>query len=396
MFHSVVLLLSLLVFSSCGDDDNSPSGPALQDSCTNSTVEGFFCAFEAAFSAKDLEALSVLFHENFEFHCLPNDPDDALSIDTLNLMTELEIVRNMFTGEVSPDGIRVLGLSMAIAVQHFVVDASDHDGIAPGESWYKVITEMDVSVIMQDPTADDGSGINNRIVFSNQDFHLRPGPGGGLLLYRQVDRESITKTTTLPVYPGAVEQASWGAIQSLFRFIPEGSIRALIADRFDAAYGGKDIAAYTRLLDDRYEFQNLPYDPNFPELVTNWNRADELRIAGRMFSGWEDPHGSSIISIDIEQRVLTVSASTTSFDDQPAHEKWYAVQAEANLDVLIRSPIPGVDVGVFPIASFQEYIVRPDPADPVNWVIRKQTDGTQIDPEAIRLSSWGSIKYMYQ
>ena len=188
---------------------------------------------------------------------------------------------------------------------------------------------------------------------------------------------------------------------------PVDSLAATSAEKllevvFEDAYNSQDSVAYAAMLDSLYEFEMLPDDPENPLDVETWDLADELRIAGRMFSGWENPDGIKMLGIDLEMSYQGRTPSIEDFQDQPEGEIWYKAIAEVDITVIAQNPS---DSGIrnLVIFSYQDFIVKPDPDDSNLWVIRRQIDresigktGAQFFYSATPETSWGGIKSLFK
>ncbi len=154
----------------------------------------------------------------------------------------------------------------------------------------------------------------------------------------------------------------------------------LLEDYFKEVYNSQDSTGYEAMLDDRYEFENLPADPDDPLTVESWDKADELRIAGRMFSGWENPEGKKVQAIDLRILFQSEKESNTFFQDQPDGETWYDVVTEVDLTVTVNDPAASDGSGIVNkvVFSNQNFVVRPDPDAEGMWVIRRQVDQDAI------------------
>ena len=185
-----------LVFLTACDDD-SPTSPKDQEppGPIASTVEELLEeVFEDAYTRQDSVAYAAMLDTLYEFEMLP-DSVDVNTVETWDRAEELRIAGRMFSGWTNADGIKVLGIDLVISLQGKVPSTDFFQDQPGGQTWYKAITEVDLKVITQDPSSNDGSGIINRVVFSNQDFVVRPDPNGSELwvIRRQVDRELISK-----------------------------------------------------------------------------------------------------------------------------------------------------------------------------------------------------------
>jgi hypothetical protein len=175
------------------------------------------------------------------------------------------------------------------------------------------------------------------------------------------------------------------------------SVEALLTETFENAYNTMDTTAYESTLDDRYEFELLP-GPGvglFGEEM--WDRETEMLITRRMFSGWSNADGVSVLQIALEMTYLGKLASTDYFPEQPDGETWYKALAEVNLSVATEDPTAedGSGITVYRVFSNQEFIVRPDPGDADLWVIRRQVDRPTITKSGTEDASWSEVKLLF-
>ncbi len=406
--RSTILAITILSISlSCGNDDSPTGANSLGEGDDNpvlSTPEEVFDALEKAYNNRDLKEYEALLDENYRFHFVPSDGARPSHHDVWKADEELACTENMFSGVPNPDNKRVRALDLRIVAISTVLDSSDHDGAAPGETWYDVDAEINLIVTVLDSSAGYGGETRNHVVFSGQIFTLRPDPTreGNLLIVEQRDREPITRSR-----PGAQwsEDAQWGALKAMFRYTQDegvvSQITELLEEDFKTVYNGKDSLLYATLLDTRYEFENLPADPDNPLSVETWDRGEEMKIADRMFSGWETPEGKQVLDIDLKQTVQSVRASTTEFEDRPDGETWYLANTQVDLVILVRyhDGVDGDGLVNKVIFSGQKYWLRPKEGGAGGWAIRRQVDEDPITKSAAAATqeaSWGSVKGLFR
>ncbi len=158
------------------------------------------------------------------------------------------------------------------------------------------------------------------------------------------------------------------------RSTPEKLLEEFLAD----AYNRQDSTVYDDMLDSQYEFNLLPDTVDATEDF--WDRADELRIAGRMFSGWTNEKGIKVVTISLALAFQGKSISNDFFQDQPDGETWYKCITEVDLAVVTQDPAASDGSGIINrvVFSNQDFIVRPDPSDSQKWTVRRQTDKEAI------------------
>lgn len=387
---------AILFLTACDEDspaapkDEAPIGPVA------SSPESLLTAvFENAYNNQDSTAYAAMLDTLYEFELLPNDPGDSLNVETWDYETELSIAGHMFSGWTNGNGVKVLSINLAIVMLVVTESVEDFPDQPEGETWHKAATEVDLVVVTQDPSVNDGSGILNRVVFSRQDFVVKPDPDDLDLwvIRKQVDREPINKRGT--------EQSNWGAIKSLFLVEepePETSTPGrLLRVAFQNTYNGRDSTTYETLLDSLYEFELLP-DSVDAQSGEAWDLAEELQIAGRMFNGWTSQEGIKVMDIQLRFIYLGKTVCTDFFQDQPEGEIWYKMDTEISLKVVTQDPSAYDGNGIINrvVHSGQDFIVKPDPGDSELWVIRKQIDKDPIGKEGTEKASWGAIKSLFQ
>ena len=182
------------------------------------------------------------------------------------------------------------------------------------------------------------------------------------------------------------------------------AVERLLTVTFEDAYNRQDSVAYEAMLDERYEFENLPADPGDPLNVLTWNHADEMRITGRMFSGWTNANGVKVLDITIDITFLGDAVSTAVYEDQPEGETWHKAITEVDLLVVTQDPNSSDGSGIVNRVVYcnQDFIVRPDRDDPGSWVIRYQKDQPPITKTgfatyeaATAETTWGGVKGLF-
>ncbi len=184
--------------------------------------------------------------------------------------------------------------------------------------------------------------------------------------------------------------------------IGRGTIDSLLSLFFPEAYSNHDSIKYEETLDERYSFQKLPHDPDDPIEELFWDKAEELRIAGRMFRGTANGAGQSVESITLN---INVGATTPSFDtDQPDDEEWFDIVAIIDMTVVLNDPNQSDGTGILNllIDSEQKFIVTAEDDGAGDWVIVKQEDQQRINkgpkPGAPNTagSAWSGLKSLFR
>lgn len=397
-----VVMPALLLALACGDDD-SPVEVVNDPEPLATTPQEFIDLLETTYNEKDLDTYTALLHDDYIYHFLPDDPGHPEIHDTWGLADELIATENIFTGAITYDSIQVYGIDLEISLQAVVADTLGKMDGGRLDISYDLTTEVDLLLVTYDPTANDGSGIIYRVVFSGQDFALLSDPEreNNLLLKMQVDRESITKNRPSPL---ATEEASWGEIKKVMRYARNQSvetrIRRMLEDEFVTAYAEMDTGAYAGTLADLYEFENYPGDPGSPGEGEIWDRDEELQIAGHMFGGWENQNHEQVQSISLTQRVLEFQPNLETLAGRPAAEDWFDVITELNLTVVTvdTSFAEGEGLVNYSLVGDQKYVVQPDPDVADHWIIRRQIDR---DPNLFKTGAteepgWGAIKSLFR
>ncbi len=210
-----VALPALLLVTACGDDD-PPSSPGNQNQNPYAAATPEVLLEERlaqAYIHHDSTAYEALFDSLYQFELLMDTTD--VTHDFWDLADELRIAGRMFSGWTNPDGIKVVVIDLRIIFQgKSAVDPPLPDQ-PEGEIWYKAITVIELTILTQDPSASDGSGMVRRGTLSYQDFVVRPDPddSDSWVIRLQTDKDPITKTGS----GAATEDTAWGAIKELFR-----------------------------------------------------------------------------------------------------------------------------------------------------------------------------------
>jgi len=189
-----------------------PENEEPEDTLRNSTTSLIEQHFTAAYTSMDSAAYEEALDASYQFQLLPEDvdpdnPDQAWWDKT----TEMIIAGNMFSGRPNGDGQEVRLINLALDERLTVVDNTPYQEKPEGETWYKVMADVDLVVTVEDPS--DQEGITNYVVYSEQIFVCRPDLSDGekWVIFRQLDQPFINKNE------GGTEESSWGAVKDLFR-----------------------------------------------------------------------------------------------------------------------------------------------------------------------------------
>ena len=225
-----ILILSALLFLllSCmiEDDAKKLTGPSTPD-ITNSSPDSLIMAFEEAYSSRDSSAYATLLDSAYTFWNLEEEIDGVwYPGEWWDLDEELTIGGRMFSGWANESGANVQSISLNLHISSNTVDTTAYPGKPEGETWYRIITSVDMIIVVDDPESCDG--IMNYIVLCNQIFVVRPDPAneGLWVIYRQEDQHFANKGGTENFSCGSVKSlfrgsmtkdASWGEVKNLFR-----------------------------------------------------------------------------------------------------------------------------------------------------------------------------------
>ncbi|MBN1826658.1 MAG: hypothetical protein JW958_10350 [Candidatus Eisenbacteria bacterium] len=394
----LLLILPVLFLAAACDDDDNPAGGGNGDAYTTAdTPEKLITRFAEVYDAEDSTAYEALLDSLYIFELNPNNIDPEDPVEYWGREDEIQIARRMFSGWTNADGQHANSISLALGNITPQIDNTSYGPDLPpeGETWYRVTCFVDLRVEVTNPQSPDG--VTLFLVACDQEFVVRPDPDDPDLwvVFRQYDKESYNKIA-------ATEEASWGAVKGLFRerdtYTTADTPEKLIT-RFAEVYDAEDSTAYEELLDSLYIFELDPNNigPGYP--VEWWDREDEIRIAGRMFGGWQNPDGQHVNSIDLALSNITKRLETTSFgpDLPPEGETWYRVTCSVDLRVEVENPQSPDGVTLFLVASDQEFVVRPDPNDSGGWVVFRQYDKEPYNKiAATDNSSWGSVKQLWR
>lgn len=186
----------------------------------------------------------------------------------------------------------------------------------------------------------------------------------------------------------------------------QGTPAEAIELEFPLAYIAMDSVLYASLLDSRYTFVPLPLevDPDDPDTV--WDRAEELRIAGKMFKGRAGHRGVVVDGIDLSLHLKTNPViDATAYPGRPAGETWYKATAFVDLTVITSDPNASDGSGIvnYIVNSDQYFVMRPDPAHAGRYLVYEQTDGYSINKAGETVSatntdetSWGRVKSIFR
>lgn len=216
----------------------------------------------------------------------------------------------------------------------------------------------------------------------------------------QAESVTISGLVELTTYYFAVKSAdearNWSPISNVAAATTsESDLRRTIEglfEFFEIVYSQRDSTGYSRILDDHFEF--LIWDHFCMTDPVRWGRSRELILTGHMFNGWENPGGISVLDIDLNLTVDTLSEySGAIYPDKPLDETWWSVECDFDLLVVTADSTAGNGSGIVnrTVQSAEAFVVKPDQHDPGFWSVRHQTDN--LNDEAP--DSWGDIKRMF-
>ncbi|MBN1826659.1 MAG: hypothetical protein JW958_10355 [Candidatus Eisenbacteria bacterium] len=390
-----------LLFLPCCDDDDNPVGGGDPDPSPRGAAspESLVVLLADAYNTEDSTDYADLLDSLYVFALDPDNINPGWWTDsTWGKKTECAIAGNMFAGSTNKNGQRTNSICLTFYNITKQVDETPYAGKPAGETWWRVTAWIDLRVEVENPHSPDG--VTLFLVASDQEFVARPAPEDRTrwILFRQEDQESYGKAGS----GTAREETSWGAVKSLFHPAnmppPADSLSALI-ERFAEAYSARDSAAYAAFLDPEYVFELAPSGlfPDGP--VEWWDLGNELRIAGRMFSGWENEDVRSVESIDLAISAITSRVETGSFEgyDPFSDEPWYRIVCSIDLLVAVDDPTSMDGETLFHVTSGQEFTVRPDPGDPEEWVVFRQYDQEPYNKtRSTEEASWGAVKQLWR
>lgn len=402
VFLTLLAVPALLISLSCWDNDFVSNQPVSfeREPWTPSKFMGIVAR---AYDSENLETYQSLLDADYQYHFLPADPEEPENHPVWGIAEEVASAKNIFLQNKNASGAYVIYVELDINTIDTTLYTVELPGGGGEEIRYSVSAEVDLSAMIKYRKSGGGSGYFNYVVNSTQEFILRPHPEKKeqFLILEQFDGppgdvdESIQYDST--------EVGSWGEMKSRFRYERAPGVWGLLEDHFVDVYTSRDSSAYDDLLDPFYEFELLPDDPYDTLNVETWDRSEELRIAGRMFGGWENEEGIRVQAIDIEQMVQQMTITTTIFPDQPEGEEWYYVNCGLFLTVVAHDPTAADGTGIvnWQVLSLQDYVTRPDPDGLNTWIIRRQIDGHSISDKGASGSgsdnrSWGDIKSLFQ
>ncbi len=404
LFVALAVALPAL-FTGCGDDNN-PADPGNGDGDTTTvsagrgTIDSLLSQFfPEVYSNRKYDAYAKMLDSRYQFRKLADFPGQFDNERIWDRDEELSIARVMFDGTANANRQSVESITLNINVGS--TTPSDHADEPGNEEWFDVVAIVDMTVVISDPTQDDGTGILNLLVDSNQNFVVTEDADspGDWVVVRQEDRSSIEKSVP---GDGATEETSWGAIKDLFRVAASGrnTIDELIEEHFPEVYERRLYADYANMLDPRYTFQKLPDDPDQPVSELFWDKSEELQITERMFDGVPNLSGQRVKSISLNIQNGDISPSLDT--DQGPGEEWFDVRSIIDLTVVLHEPSQSDGTGILNllIDSEQKFIVTADPDSPNDWVIVKQEDQQSIGKAggsgATEEASWSDVKGLFR
>ena len=204
-------ILSALLFLliSCVSEDCTPTVPVTPER-TNSTPDSLIMLFEEAYNSRDSSAFAALLDSSYTFWNIVEEIDGVwYPGQWWDLDEELMIGGRMFSGWANENAASVQSITLDLIISSNTVDTTAYPGKPEGETWYRIITSVDMIIVVDDPESCDG--IMNYIVLCNQIFVVRPDPAneGLWVIYRQEDQHFANK--------GVTEETNWGAVKGLFR-----------------------------------------------------------------------------------------------------------------------------------------------------------------------------------
>lgn len=170
-------------------------------------VEGFLDTRCRVYSQMDSVAYAACLDSSYEFVPLAKHiPADWPFESPWDRTFDLRIAGDMFNARYNPDGQRVTRIQLVMTVRSIA------DSSAGGDSLLAVLALVDLLVVVEDPTSDEG--IINYVCNGDQIFLIRYAPSApsDWLIVRQIDRMPINKA--VPWF-GTVE-SSWTMIKVLF------------------------------------------------------------------------------------------------------------------------------------------------------------------------------------
>jgi hypothetical protein len=180
---------------------------------------------------------------------------------------------------------------------------------------------------------------------------------------------------------------------------PESSSLSLL-DSLVSSYAHMDSVRYGSLLDSLYWFELLPEDV-VPDSASGWNRAAELRIAGRMFHMRYAPDERRFLGVGLDLRLKSVEIDFAAYDGKPSSETWYRMIAAVDVHLVVEDPHAADQSGItnYVVDSDQIFVLRPDPLDEERFLIVRQIDRPSpwMDkrPSGTVDISWGALKKIW-
>lgn len=299
-----------------------------------------------------------LLHSSFEF--LSCAGDTARGIAPIFTCEEvLDALRQIRYHRDNPNGWRTTSARLSLDPKSIVENEDHHVDKAANETWWDVRTGTRLDVTFLGPDGEE----QEVTIAAEQLWVLRSNRNdGGLRLYRQYDSGTS---------PGAGPM-TWGYLFAMF--LPEDP--EAVVGRLVHAYAAGDPEGYTACLDDSFHFEMKPANPNDP--APGWGRAEEVRIADRVFGGWTNANDQAVTTVSLFASVLRVDPVYGGYPDRNHREAWYEVTTGATVSFLVDEGDGLSPVGYGNTADHR-FIVRPDGRVPVRYKVYRHLDPEPLD-----------------
>ncbi len=147
--------------------------------------------FPEHYSNQDSIDYEEMLDDRYSFQKLPDEPDDPIETLFWDKTEEMRIAGRMFRGTPNGAGQSVESITLNINVgsttPSFDTDQPDD------EDWFDVVAIVDMTVVLNDPSQSDGSGILNLLIDSEQKFIVtedKDSPGDWVVV-KQEDQARI-------------------------------------------------------------------------------------------------------------------------------------------------------------------------------------------------------------
>jgi hypothetical protein len=262
------------------------------------------------------------------------------------------------------------------------------------ESWYRIDVEYNITVQTVSGVDFKGNRLKAQLV-------VRPTEVDGEDIWRIVEWRDIGDDGAVAssAYTGAVAETSWGRIKAFYRgsFFRDLATQDDVLYNLELSYTMRSIVQFTRLLDDDFVFFFSEADYNEGGVPVSWDRPSEVGANTNLLDRHLD---GPLRATGIDLRLTFTRGEWTEIP-QGNDESWFSKEVEYNITV---QTVSGVDYKGNRLKA--QFIIRetvPAGETETVWQIVRWRDIGEgywsFDGPAsgaVKESSWGTIKALYQ